>query len=76
MISVDRIESKFTFVLAAAQRARQLQAGARPLVPTAARKSTWMAMEEVLAGVVPYELPGTDEEAEPAKGKKKAKRAK
>ncbi|MEE8200953.1 MAG: DNA-directed RNA polymerase subunit omega [Candidatus Acidoferrales bacterium] len=76
MSSLDRIDSKFTFVLAAAKRARQLQAGARPLVPTTAHKSTCMAMEEVLAGVVPYVLPGVDEEAEQAKAKKKGKRAK
>lgn len=75
MISIDRIDSKFTFVLAAAKRARQLQGGARPLVQTTARKSTWMAMEEVIAGAVPYELPRDEEGTEETKGKKKGKRA-
>ncbi len=74
MISIDKIDSKFTFVLAAAKRARQLQGGARALVQTTARKSTWMAMEEVLAGAVPYDLPPDEEELEESKGKKRAKR--
>ena len=72
MIALDKIESKFAFVLAAAKRARQLQAGAKPLVPTTAHKFTRMAMEEVLGGAVPFDLPGLaeEEEAEDGKGKK------
>lgn len=76
MIPLDKIEGKFTFVLAAAKRARQLQGGAKPLIHTSARKATRMALEETIAGVVPYELPGVDDEADDGKGKKgKAKRA-
>lgn len=76
MIPVDKIESKFTFVLAAAKRARQLQGGARLLIRTNARKPTRMAMEEMVAGVVPFEVPGLENEAEDGKGKKtKGKRA-
>lgn len=75
MIPVDKIESKFTFVLAAAKRARQLQGGAKPLVQTQARKSTSIAMEEVVAGQVPHALPPLEDESEDGKGKKKAKRA-
>jgi len=75
MISVDKIESKFTFVLAAAKRARQLQGGAKPLLETQARKATRIAMEEVFAGLVPFDLPGVEGEDEDSKGKKKAKRA-
>ena len=74
MISVDKIESKFTFVLAAALRARQLQGGAKPLIDTQARKSTRIAMEEVFAGKVPFNLPAVPGEDEDGK-KKKAKRA-
>ena len=73
MIPVDKIESKFTFVLAAAKRARQLQAGAKPLIPSSARKSTRIAMEEVVAGAVPFELPG-QEEKEDGREKKGKKR--
>jgi len=76
MIPVDQIESKFSFVLAAAKRARQLQAGARPLIHTSARKPTRMAMEEVAAGTVPFDLPPLEDESEEDKGKKgKGKRA-
>lgn len=79
MIPLDKIETKFAFVLAAAKRARQLQAGAKPLVATTAHKSTRMAMEEVAQGVVPFEVPGVEEEEgeETGKGKKgKGKRSK
>jgi DNA-directed RNA polymerase subunit omega len=76
MISSDKIDRKFAFVLAAAKRARQLQAGAKPLVSTTAHKHTRMAMEEVDAGVVPYELPVRDDEADEGKKKKGKKRSK
>ena len=70
MIPVDKIESKFSFVLAAAKRARQLQVGAKPLIHTTARKPTRMAMEEVIAGAVPYDVPGGVDEADDGKSKK------
>jgi DNA-directed RNA polymerase subunit omega len=73
MIPLDKVESKFAFVLAAAKRARQLQAGAKTLVPTTAHKHTRMAMEEVLAGVVPFSLPPLDDDAEDGKEKKARK---
>lgn len=77
MIPLDKVEKKFAYVLAAAKRARQLQAGAKPLVKTSAHKWTRMAMEEVIAGAVPFELPPREggEEAEDSKTKKgRAKR--
>ena len=49
------IDSKFRFILVAAKRARQLQAGARPLVQTQTRKVTKVAQLEVEAGLVPLE---------------------
>ena len=55
--SVDSIDSKFRFILIAAKRARQLQAGAKPLIPhTTSRKPTRIAQEEVRAGAVKFEL--------------------
>lgn len=51
-----RIDSKFRFILIAAKRARQLQAGARPLVQTAFKKVTKVAQMEVEAGLVPIEV--------------------
>ena len=70
MIPLDKLDSKFAFVLAAAKRARQLQGGAKPLVQTSAHKPTRMAMQEVVAGAVPYSLPGVEEDAGDGKGKK------
>ncbi len=77
MIFVDRIEQKFAFVLAASLRARQLQGGAPPLVPAGHHKHTRVAMEEVLAGEVPFDLPpvpGTDEAEAETKSKAKKKK--
>lgn len=74
MIPVDSIENKFSFVLAAAKRARQLQAGARPLLQVHWRKPTRIAVEEILARAVVYELP--EREGEEGSREKKGKRGK
>lgn len=50
------VDSKFRFILVAAKRARQLQAGAKPLVQTQTKKITKVAQMEVEAGLVPYEV--------------------
>ncbi len=50
------IDSKFRFILVAAKRARQLQAGAKPLVQTQSKKLTKVAQMEVETGLVPYEV--------------------
>ena len=50
------IDSKFRFILVAARRARQLQAGARALVQTPTKKVTKVAQMEVEAGHVPFEV--------------------
>jgi len=44
--------SKYRFVMLAALRAEQLQAGAVPRIDTVSRKATVMAQEEVAAGFV------------------------
>ncbi|MGH9658086.1 MAG: DNA-directed RNA polymerase subunit omega [Bryobacteraceae bacterium] len=51
----------------AAKRARQLQNGARPFLPTTSKKPTVIAMEEVRRGLVKYEitLPVAPEPAPP-----------
>jgi DNA-directed RNA polymerase subunit omega len=51
------IDSKFRFILVAAKRARQLQAGAKPLVQTPYKKATKIAVAEISAGLVPIEFP-------------------
>ena len=50
MILPKDVDSKFRFITVAAQRAKQLQAGAKPRVETRSRKSTRIAIEETLAG--------------------------
>ena len=48
------IDSKYRLVLLAARRSKQLQRGAKPRVPTFAKKNTRIALEEVERGLVHY----------------------
>ena len=64
------MDSKFRYILVAAKRARQLQAGARPLVQTPSKKTTKIAQQEVLAGLVPIEIPEVEVENNGRKKKK------
>ena len=50
------VDSKFRFITVAAQRARQLQNGAKPRVEARSRKPTRVAMQEVLAEAVSWEI--------------------
>jgi DNA-directed RNA polymerase subunit omega len=50
-------QSTYRFIIVAAKRARQLQGGQRPVLPTSSRKSTVIAMEEARRGLVKYDLP-------------------
>lgn len=54
--------SAYRYIIVAAKRARQLQDGARPFLPTTARKPTVTAMEEVRRGLVKYTDPSREEE--------------
>ena len=56
LILPREVDSKFRFITVAAQRAKQLQNGAKPRVDTRSRKSTRIAMQEVLAGAVSWEV--------------------
>ncbi len=51
----DPDQSTYRFIIVAAKRARQLQGGARPFLPTTSKKPTVTAMEEVKRGLVKYE---------------------
>lgn len=55
MLNKD-MDSKFRFITVAAQRAKQLQAGAKPRVEAKSRKATRLAMQEVQAGAVSWEV--------------------
>lgn len=57
------VDSKFRFITVAAQRAKQLQNGAKPRVETRSRKPTRIAMQEVLAGAISWEV--KDESVKP-----------
>lgn len=66
----DPDQSMYRFIIVAAKRARQLQGGSRPFLPTTSRKPTVTAMEEVKRGLVKYEdqmqnPPVVEEEAPP-----------
>ena len=54
MIPDDPEASIYRFIIVAAKRARQLQNGARSLLPTTSKKPTTAAMEEVRRGLVQY----------------------
>ncbi len=53
----DVDQSTYRFIIVAAKRARQLQGGQRPVLPTSSKKSTVIAMEEARRGLVKYDLP-------------------
>ena len=55
VIPDDPEASAYRFIIVAAKRARQLQNGARSMLPTTSKKPTVAAMEEVRRGLVPYE---------------------
>jgi DNA-directed RNA polymerase subunit omega len=50
-------ESKYRAVHVAARRARQLQAGSSPIIPTRSTKAVRIAQDEVEAGLVDYVVP-------------------
>lgn len=66
MILPKTVDSKFRFITVAAQRAKQLQAGAKPRVETRSRKPTRIAVEETLQETISWEV--RDEVETPAAG--------
>jgi DNA-directed RNA polymerase subunit omega len=60
----DPEQSTYRWIIIAAKRARQLQGGARPVLPTTSKKSTVIAMEEVRRGLVKWEDPEMAQAAE------------
>jgi len=50
-------ESKYRAVHVAARRARQLQSGSSPIVPTRSTKAVRIAQDELLAGLIRYIVP-------------------
>lgn len=60
-----KVDSKFRFVLVAAQRAEQLMRGARPKVEAGKRKPTRVAMQEVDSNLIDWDY-GPPPQPEPA----------
>lgn len=53
----DPESSTYRFIIVAAKRARQLQNGARSVLPTTSKKPTVTAIEETRRGLVKYDDP-------------------
>ena len=70
VIPDDPESSAYRFIIVAAKRARQLQNGARSLLPTTSKKPTMAAIEEVRRGLVPYEDLASKQALEDAAKKK------
>ena len=51
----DPEASAYRFIIVAAKRARQLQAGQRSFLPSTSKKPTVAAMEEVRRGLIKYD---------------------
>lgn len=58
--NIGEIDSKFRYIIVAAKRTRQLQGGSTPLVKGRSRKFTRIAQEEVAAGMVNFEIVGSE----------------
>lgn len=53
------LHNKYSLVKGVARRARQLQSGAAPLVPTTSMKACRVAQDEIRTGHVRYVVPPT-----------------
>ncbi len=53
-------DSRYTLVMLASKRARQIIEGESPLIETDSKKPVSIAIEEILAGKITYENPSTD----------------
>lgn len=56
---LDRVENKYALVIVAAKRARQLKEGALPMVDVDSGNPVTVALEEVAAGKIRFDLPRT-----------------
>jgi DNA-directed RNA polymerase subunit omega len=56
---LHRVDSKYTMVIVAAKRARQLLAGAKKKIDTPSDKPVTVALQELAAGVLQYQRQST-----------------
>ena len=59
----ERIDSKFRYILLAAERAERMMRGAQPKLEADTRKSTQVAMDEILHDLVEWDYGPAPEEA-------------
>jgi DNA-directed RNA polymerase subunit omega len=56
-----KVDSRYTLVVLAAKRAKQLREGAPKLIDTPSTNALTIALEEIAAGKVTYQVPSHDE---------------
>lgn len=56
-VLLDRVENKYALVIVAAKRARQLKEGALPMVDIDSANPVTIALEEIAAGKIRFEMP-------------------
>jgi DNA-directed RNA polymerase subunit omega len=54
---LDRVANKYALVIVAAKRARQLKEGSLPMVEVESGNPVTVALEEIAAGKVRFEMP-------------------
>ncbi len=54
---LDRVSNKYALVIVAAKRARQLKDGALPMVDVDTGSPVTIALEEIAAGKIRFEMP-------------------
>jgi DNA-directed RNA polymerase omega subunit len=65
-------ESQFAYVVVVARRARQLMIGGRPMVDNPrSRKTSRVAEEELLQGMLEYQLPESMDPSEESNGRRR-----
>ena len=52
----DNFDSKFRFILVAAERAKQIQNGAPPKIEVRSAKPAYIAIREVEQNLIPFEI--------------------
>jgi len=67
MSSENPLLNKYSLVKGAARRARQLQSGAEPMMPTKSMKACRVAQDEILQGHVSFTVEHGEQKAEEPK---------
>jgi DNA-directed RNA polymerase omega subunit len=57
LVIPDNIDSKYRFVVLSALRARQIQSGSPTMVEELGRKSTTVARQELVEGLIQFSVP-------------------